>query len=128
MKNTAQGFTLIELLIVIAIIGILAAVLIPNLLGAQKRAYDTSSSACANEIKNKQAIYLIDNNTYATKAQLINDYAPACGSGVVWKQVGTPSQTAFEFTAAHPSGTKTAVITNTALTTRTIAAADYATN
>ena len=44
-KNRTQGFTLIELLIVIAIIGILAAVLIPNLLGAQKRAYDTGARA-----------------------------------------------------------------------------------
>lgn len=116
MKNGTQGFTLIELLIVIAIIGILAAVLIPNLLGAQKRAYDTAANACANEIKNKQAMYLIDKNTYATKAQLVDDYAPSCDSKVTWEITGTPTATSFTATSTHADGTKIYTMTNTGLT------------
>ena len=56
MRQNAKGFTLIELLIVIAIIGILAAVLIPNLLNARARAFDTAAQTCLKELGVQQEV------------------------------------------------------------------------
>jgi len=64
MKRNAKGFTLIELLIVVAIIGIIAAIAIPNLLNAIDRGKQKRTMADMRSIGTAIESYSVDFSHY----------------------------------------------------------------
>lgn len=60
MLFNKKGFTLIEVLVVVLIIGILAALAAPNILGRIEQSRITSDKAMAKTLENAVASYLVD--------------------------------------------------------------------
>jgi type IV pilus assembly protein PilA len=84
MRNK-QGFTLIELLIVVAIIGILAAVAIPQFSAYRQKGYNSSAASDIKNAKTVQEAMFADFQTYG-KTQVVGNFATATavgGAGVV---------------------------------------------
>ena len=75
------GFTLIEVLIVIVVIAILAAIVIPRLLGAGRQAKEAALKATLQQLRNAVALFQAQCGCYPTNLiDLMASTAPATGT------------------------------------------------
>jgi general secretion pathway protein G len=64
-----QGFTLLEVMVVIVILGILASMVVPNLLGSQERANMQKAISDVTALETSLSLYKMDNYDYPTTEQ-----------------------------------------------------------
>ena len=69
-KNGNKGFTLIELLVVVIIIGVLAAIALPNLLGQVAKGRQAEARTALGTVNRAQQAYRLENTAFGAITQL----------------------------------------------------------
>jgi prepilin-type N-terminal cleavage/methylation domain-containing protein len=106
-KKNEKGFTLIELMIVIAIIGILAAIAIPNFIAYRRRSYNSAANADVKNAYTAAQAYFIDHSGIADTVNetLVANYGFRQTANVSVDAGGT--QGSLLITTYHTSGDRT---------------------
>jgi prepilin-type N-terminal cleavage/methylation domain-containing protein len=118
MRNE-KGFTLIELLIVVVIIGILAAIAIPQFASTKEKAFDAAAKSDLRNMMTAQEAYFSDFQAYTTVTVASGGSASINGTNDFQASTGvalgaTAATDGFSATAAHSSSSETWCINTSA--------------
>jgi type IV pilus assembly protein PilA len=112
-KMNERGFTLIELMIVIAIIGILAAIAIPQFASYRRRGYNSAAKADLKNLATCEEAYFTDAYRYAATVGIVtgSTYGFNQSDGVT-VVISAANTTDFTATAYHTGGDTTYTVSS----------------
>lgn len=112
MNTKQSGFTLIEIMVVVVIIGLLATLILPNILGRQDQALQVKAKADIRTISGQLSLYKLDNFSYPSTSEGLQALVSNPGGKSSWrgyldKLPKDPWDNSYQYLSPGQKNTKT---------------------